>query len=158
MSCAQRCQIVDSHAQQDQSALPALRRFYRTLSERQKSIADIESREGIPQEIGPGIDKSFEQIIQGALAQALSGAILIAAVGEYDQGHLRSRTVHAAYRLQRVGMRERWVDENDFWIYDFERGQSTSESWRQLLIPDLLGTPVQLAQRRSGLSGISFRK
>ncbi len=87
MSCAQRCQIVDSHAQQDQSALPALRRFYRTLSERQKSIADIESREGIPQEIGPGIDKSFER--------------------EYDQGHLRRRTVHAAYRLQRVGMRER---------------------------------------------------
>jgi len=86
MSCAQRCQIVDSHAQQDQSALPALRRFHRTLSEREKSIADIQSRHGIPQEIGqalecvvgesfakntferPGIDKSFEQIIQGALA------------------------------------------------------------------------------------------
>src|ERR1700687_897875 len=113
-------------------------RFHRTLSEREKSIADIESREGIPQEIGQalefvvseclpkntfecaGIDKSFEQRIQGALAQALRGALLMAAVGEHDQGPLRRRAVQGAPRLQRIGTRERQVDEDDFWIYDFE--------------------------------------
>src|SRR5216683_2008689 len=49
ISRAKRRQILDSHVQQDQSAVVALRRFHRALPEREKTFAGVESRKGIPQ-------------------------------------------------------------------------------------------------------------
>ncbi len=140
VSRAHHRQIFNSHAQQDESALIALGRFHGALPEREKSIANVESGKGIPQEIGqalegvvlqsrakytfecPAIDESFDEVIQSPLAQASGRAIPVAAVGEHDQRHLRRRAVHAAHRLQRICMRQRQIEEDDLWLCDFECG------------------------------------
>src|SRR6266849_5335938 len=106
----------------------------------------------------PAIDESFDEIIQGPLAQASSGAILIAAVGEYDQGHLRRRAVHAAHRLQRIGMRKRQIEEDDLWICDFERGNQRGDGGNVGQFQAVLTLRVELAQSCGRLTGISFCK
>ncbi len=65
--------------------------------------------------------------------------------------------MHAAHRLQRIGMGKRQIEEDNLWIYDFECGDQRRDGGNVGQFQTIMSLWVERMQSGSGLTGISFR-
>ena len=64
--------------------------------------------------------------------------------------------MHAAHRVQRIGMGKRQIEEDNLWIYDFERGDQRRDGGHIGQFQTVLSLRVEHAQSGSGLTRISL--
>src|SRR5260370_27887658 len=66
--------------------------------------------------------------------------------------------MHAAHRLQRIGMGKRQIEEDNLCIYDFECGDQRRDGGNISQFQTIMSLWVERMQSGSDLTGISFRK